>query len=253
VTERDSVPYSNPPIEEGLCQMSFATPVRWNVASPGLLFERLREEYPAEPQIQEQLQASFAAGGSQPGSANFEMNRGKQRYLYRDETLTRLLLVNEDMLSVNSLKPYEGWPHLRERITKAFDCVEGVLGRPTISAVTIRYINKIVIPSPVPIDTDRYFTLSIHTAERGHAALTSFIHRVESMLSDGRTGATSTFATLPAEAPEEPTFLLDLEFRRAFAEGVTPERALQEADELKTLENAEFESCITDKTRKLFG
>jgi uncharacterized protein (TIGR04255 family) len=244
--------YTNPPIEEGLCQFTFAVPLPWNVATPGLMFGKLSSEYEADPEEQAQLQASFELPPDAGGGANFAMNRGSSRYIYRDLSKTRLLIINSELMSVNSLKPYEGWDKLRVRVERNLGQVSELLPISGISKVSLRYINRIVVGGEGAIDTDKYFTLPIHSGEEGKAAIVSFIHRVQSALTDGRTTVTSTFATLEAPTGGH-AFLLDLEFQRNYEEPITAEVAMREADELKVMENAEFESCITDDTRKLFS
>lgn len=249
---RPGLDYPNPPIEEGLCQFTFSEPLPWNVATPGLLFEKLRGDYAADPEEQAQIQASFESTPEAAGQANFAMNRGGSRYIYRDPTRTRLLVINSELMSVNSLKPYEGWDKLRVRLERGVGQVSELVTMPRIVKVSLRYINRIVIGGDDAIDTDNYFTLPIHSGEGGKAALASFIHRVQSRFSDGRTTVTSTFATIDASMTG-PAFLLDLEFQRNYEEPITAEVAMREADELKAMENAEFETCITDETRKLFS
>jgi uncharacterized protein (TIGR04255 family) len=249
---RPGLDYPNPPIEEGLCQFTFSEPLPWNVATPGLLFNRLRSEYAADPEEQLQMQASFESTPEAAGGANFAMNRGGSRYIYRDPSRTRLLVINSELMSVNSLKPYEGWDKLKVRLERGISQVSELISIPRIAKISLRYINRIVIGGDGAIDTDNYFTIPIHSGDEGKAALASFIHRVQSRFTDGRTVVTSTFATVDA-AMGGRSFLLDLEFQRNYEEPITVEVAVREADELKAMENAEFETCITDETRKLFS
>lgn len=239
--------YPNPPIEEALVQVTFAEPLSWNVATPGLLFERLRGEYPAEPEMQEQAAVQVQAGGD--GGPALSFNRGQQRFLYRDETRTRLVLANPLTLSANSLRPYEGWPGLRSRFERAMSDVAETAGSKPVARIALRYINRITLP-PGPIDTDDYFMVTIRTADEGRAAFRAFMHRVESVLED-ETTVVSTFASTEADG-DSASFLLDLEFSRANLSIEDTAQILAVADDLKVLENAEFESCITDATRELF-
>jgi uncharacterized protein (TIGR04255 family) len=240
--------YPNPPIEEALVQVTFAEPLSWNVATPGLLFERLRGDYPTEPEMQEQAAVQVQADAG--GGPALSFNRGQQRFLYRDESRTRLVLVNPLTLSANSLRPYEGWPKLRERFERAMSDVEAVTGSKPVARIALRYINRITLP-PGPIDTDDYFKVTVRTADEGRAAFRGFIHRVESVLDD-ETVVVSTFASTEPE-DDCTSFVLDLEFSSPNLNSSEMEQVLNVADELKVLENAEFESCITDATRELFG
>jgi uncharacterized protein (TIGR04255 family) len=250
VPGQDQPHYANPPVEEGLCQVQFSAPLAWSVATPGQLFEAVRHAYPADPEAQDQLAASFQVQNASPTLA---LNRGAQRYIYKDETATRLLIASPTTLSVNSLRPYEGWSALRQRLHEAMSSLASVLPLPSISQVSLRYVNRIVVPTKAGVDTDDYFNLTVRTAEQGRASFVGFMHRVESILTDESTRVISTFATI--EAPEDQVhFLLDLEFRSSnLPETATVDDVLSVADDLKLKENAEFESCLTDKARGLFS
>jgi uncharacterized protein (TIGR04255 family) len=245
--------YPNPPITEGLVQFTFSERLPWNVATPGLLFEKLREQYPKDPDGQEQVQARFGINEPRKGEAGFSVTRGEQRFIYSDSSGTRLLVANAITASANSLKPYEGWPSLRERFVAGIHSLDEVAKIPGISTVHIRYINTIEIQGShaVPVDTDDYFTIPVRTARSGAASFEGFIQRVKSVLENG-TELVSTFATLENDEPYGFMFLLDLEVVRA-VDKLDVESALAVANELKEIENDEFESSITDKARELFS
>jgi uncharacterized protein (TIGR04255 family) len=241
--------YDNPPIEEGLCQVAFTQPLAWSVATPGRLHEALKDAYPAEPEAQDQVAASLQLPPNDVGPT-FAFNRGPQRFIYKDQSGTRLLVASSQTLSVSSLRPYEGWNKLRIRFREALETLTKVTGVQSVTQVSLRYINRILVSDP-RLDTDRYFHLRVQTAENGRASFAGFLHRVESILTDGVTRVTSTFATIDAP-PEQNAFLLDLDFRRPDLSLTDPDSILEIADDLKAKENAEFESSITDETRKLF-
>lgn len=239
--------YENPPIEEAVCQVTFAAPIPWNVAIPGLVFERLRDKYPSDPEGQRQLQAALQPGDS---GASFAVESGQERYVYRDSVGARLVILGQDNLSVNCLRPYEGWPSLRDRLEHAISRVSDVVALPPVRRVENRYLNRIVLPGP-PFNTDDYFTAEVRTANQGRASFRRFVNQVESVLDDGITVVVSTLATLAGDGEGSP-FLLDLNIYREDLQLTAPEEILATADALKVIENAEFESWITDETRRLF-
>jgi uncharacterized protein (TIGR04255 family) len=241
--------YPNPPIEEGLCQVRFAEPLTWSVATPGVLFEKLRDRYSAEPEAQEQVGATLQVGAEAP-TPTFAVNRGPQRFIYKNPEGTRLLIANPHTFSVNSLRPYEDWENLRVRFRNGLETLRSVLPIPPVTEVTLRYVNRIFIPDPAA-DTDEYFNISVRTPEEGRAFYAGFVLRVEAILTDNVTRALSTFATIDTQ-PTGHNYLLDLEFRRLNLSLTDLDEIVAVADELKLKENAEFEGSITDKTRGLF-
>ena len=231
-----------------MCQVNFAEPMTWNVATPGAIFAAISADYPVEPEAQEQVEAQFRVESDDVKAANLSLKRGSQRYLYRDASRSRVLVINAHLLSVNSLSPYEGWPALRARFTRDVGNLSGPLILPPASAVSLRYINRFVIPD-LDLNTDDYFKVPVRTAQEGNAYVGGFLNRVESLLRDNVTSVFMTFASLDA-GDSGRAFLLDLEVRR-LVQNLSWAEALEVADELKAIENREFESLITDKCREL--
>lgn len=242
--------YPNPPIVEGLVQFTFAQPIAWNVATPGRIFERIRGVYPADPDSQGQLQAVFNPRPTPDTLPDFTVSQGLQRVIFKDLTGTRLFVVNDRTFGVNSLRPYEGWENLSSRMMDAIAALKDVVDMPNISEVSVRYINQ--IPIPRGDQTEDYFTYEVRTVRSGASYVKNFLVRVESLLPDGVTSAGTTFGSVQPQAAETFPLILDIEFKRALGEGIPINEAAEVAVELKQLENSEFESVITDRTRELF-
>lgn len=242
--------YPNPPIVEGLVQFNFAQSIPWNVATPGRIFERLQDSYPADPEQQGVFQAGFGQTEGAPAAADFTVTQAGTRVIYRDSTRSKLIVINDKLLSINSVQPYEGWEKLSRRIAEAVAAVSSVVDLPLISDVSVRYINTITLPAGSP--TEKYVNYEIRTARSGSSYVNGFMQRVESAMPDGVTFAATTFASAPPPSLSEFPILLDIEFRRNLGDGQTIDEAIEVAHELKVLENAEFESVITDEARKLF-
>ncbi|MEH2362987.1 hypothetical protein [Nostoc sp.] len=54
--------YSNPPIEEAICEFRFAPGQVWNFTIPGLFYEKVRDLYTGEPQQQNLITTEFKFG-----------------------------------------------------------------------------------------------------------------------------------------------------------------------------------------------
>ena len=246
--------YRRPPIVEALCQFNFATPLKWSPVLPGMFYERIRAEYPGEPAVQQQVQANFQFPNDEAGEAQFNLGQGEQRLIYKNEAHDKLIVLSPSTVSANSLPPYEGWPSLLARFESMLGRTKDVLRGAEVSTVTVRYINRIFIPMPEPIELDQYFDLPFRAIGGEGAVTSSIFQRFESDLDRHGTNAVRTFSSVELSGDEEGggAFVLDLEFRRALATPATFEAALGITDELKIAENLEFETCITGRTRELF-
>lgn len=243
--------YPNPPITEGLVQFTFAEPIPWTVATPGQVYEAVREDYPADPEAQSMLEAAFnPQANPQADGPAFSLTPGANRVIYKDEARTRLFVLGTTTYGVNSLKPYEGWESLSARMSRGVDALGGLFTLPLISEVAVRYINLIEVQRGR--DTEDFIEFGVRTARSNSSYLLNFVLRVQSLLPDGVTTAGVTYATPPQTSPLTFPLLLDIEFKRQTPEGVTAADAQDIAHELKQLENGEFESLITDAARELF-
>lgn len=252
--EPSRVEYKNPPIVEAVCQFDFVPPLAWSPIIPGMFFERIRAEYPENPEIQQRVQANVEFGADAAGQTQFTVGHGDQRLIYKNESRDRLIVLSPSSLSANSLPPYEGWPALSARFRSMLERTREVLRGAQVGAVTVRYINRIVVPVTEEATPECWFNVPYRVVGGSSSSLDSVFQRVEVTLPDGISKGVRTFASVDLQEGDVGgrPFLLDLEFRRTLAEGTTIDDALAVATELKVLENAEFEACITDKTRELF-
>lgn len=246
--------YQRPPIVEALCQFNFSAPLKWSPVLPGIFYEGIKAEYPGEPEVQQQVQANFQFPNDAAGEAQFNLGQGEQRLIYKNEARDRLIVLSPSTVSANSLPPYEGWPSLRSRFDSMLGRTKNVLRGAEVARVSVRYINRIFIPMPEPVDLDQYFDLPFRAIGGESAITTAMFQRFESALDREGTTAIRTFSSVELDGDEEDggAFVLDLEFRRALETPTSFEDALMIADELKVAENLEFETCVTDRTRELF-
>lgn len=254
VGERNRREYSRPPIIEALCQFTFATPIAWSPILPGMLFEKIRGTYPAEPEVQQQVQANVQFPNDAAGQAQFEVGQGEQRLIYRSEDLSRLAVISPSTVSANSLAPYEGWPSLSRRLRELVDQAQDSFRHAAVASVSVRYINRVFLPLADTASVESYFNIPYRPIGGLDGKTDALLHRVESTLSDGETRGLLTFSSVePAEGERGgKAFVLDLEFLRTLTPASDFESAMRVAEELKRLENAEFEACITDRARELF-
>ncbi len=245
--------YRNPPVEEAICQLRFSQPLRWTVTTPGELYARLREFYPAEPQQQAMVQANIGVEAGQtaePNAPRFEFTSGTPRILYSNEDGTRKVGVGPDSVSVHGMRPYEGWESLHARLSQAVEILAEGREVPSIQAVGLRYINRLSIPE-TRFEVGEYLTIDIDLPSAFPANIGAFFHRVECTYDDSPIHLAFTFASL--QAPEsESEFLLDLDYTLVRTAAVPVSSALDILQNLKDREGQTFESLLKDKARELF-
>ena len=180
--------YPNPPVLEVICQVNFGEPVPWSAATPGLLYGRIRTEYPAEPKAQTAIEATIDRGEGQ-----FQVGRGAQRIVYSNDAQNRRLVANETCLSVNALPPYEHWPSLAKRFREALDIYRVEIAEFVPASVSLRYINRILIPGD-SVETTYYFNVPVVTTHQLGARVHGFLSRSQSISPETSIATTVTFA-----------------------------------------------------------
>ncbi|MFN6540064.1 MAG: TIGR04255 family protein [Nostoc sp. EkiNYC01] len=248
MTRRD---YLNPPIEEAVCEFRFAPSTAWNLTVPGLFYEKIRDFYPGEPRQQNLIAAEIIAG-KMPANPEVTTRTSVTKLLFSSVDAKRLVGVGSDLLSVHSLRPYEGWEDFNKRIDQAFQAYLEVAKPLGVTRIALRYINRIVIPSVESVKLNDYFTAYPQIPDGVPSNMSGFVTRTESIYDDIPVRLVIILAD--AEAPEgQLEFMLDLDISQDWAE--TPlslEEALSNLNELKQREGQVFENLITDRTRGLF-
>lgn len=246
--------YEDPPVVEAIARFAWSEPTTWNVTTPGLLFDRVREFYPEEPQVKSVMQADFRPGAEDGAEgANFQFMAGPQRMIYGSEGGSRQLTVGPQDISVHGMPPYEGWEALEGRLFRdleAVDPVLDVLGR-TVATMGLRYVNRIVVPRP-SFSFEEYLTVSIGFPPEFPTEITAFLDRAELRYPNEPVRLHFTWASIEAE-PGSSAFIIDLDLYRDAEEPVRLEEARSGLADLKLKEGRAFESLLQDSVRELFN
>jgi uncharacterized protein (TIGR04255 family) len=151
--------YGNAPIEEALVEFRFAPGQgqEWDPTLPGKLHDHadIKNSYPGKPRRQKIFQAALQAEAGQPPGFAVQESFGRVQ-LVDASPPTRLVSVGPDVLSVNTLRPYDGWESFRPRVSAAVRAYAEISGVAEVNRVGVRYINKIVLPG-TSLELGQYF------------------------------------------------------------------------------------------------
>ncbi len=246
--------YSNPPIEEAICEFHFHPSQEWNLTVPGKLHAKLDDEYSGKPQ--EQRGVEVVLEPRKDGHASLKYGEGLARVQLVTKDGKRKVGVGQDVLSVHMLRPYNspsgspygGWDEFKSRIRKAFDHYWDITRPKGVSGISVRYINKIVIPRTVA-KVESYLKCALPDVSGLPDRVNSFMSRVDYAYEDGIRLVLSQ-GSIDASA-DRIEFLLDLEVVWENSELVARNEALKMVNELRDREREAFEDVITDETRDL--
>ena len=247
--------YSNPPIEEALCEFRFGPGQEWDLTIPGKLQAEFGDEYTGKSRQQRVVELGLESQEGRPPNVRYGEGLARVQLLSKDGT--RLVGVGPDVLSIHMLRPYQaedsstctGWEEFRTRIAAALDGYFRVAEPVGVSRIGIRYINKIVVPKKT-VRVEHYLRCALPDVKGLPDRMNSFVSRVDYAYEDG---VRLVLSQASIEAPSTHVgFLLDLDVIWEHNEPATRDSALIKVDDLRDRERVAFEAVITDMTRGLF-
>jgi uncharacterized protein (TIGR04255 family) len=236
--------YKNPPIVEALCEFTFTPTGAWDLTLPTQMHQHIRQDYDGEPR-----QANVQIVTTSPEN-NSTTIQNDLRVQFPTKDGTRLVNAGRNTLSINVLKPYEGWTQFRPRIERALRAYLNVAGQKNVTRVGVRYLNRIVVGHPGANSAD-YFEFNLSQESALGAKLTNFWKRSEYVTED-QTKILITHATIAPSVPGNTEFLLDIDTIMDRRPLETFEDILTVMETLHTTEGHAFEAIITEKARELF-
>ena len=131
--------YPSPTIQEALCEIRFpADPLQFP-SQFALVWDRLREEF---AQLETHMDVFL------PSTTNGILSGpllSQPRFLLRHARRSFLLQFTPGAFTLNTLAPYLGWQTMREDIEATWQSVQEVLATPTVTNITVRYINHVAL------------------------------------------------------------------------------------------------------------
>lgn len=239
--------YSNPPIVEALCEFQFVPGQLWDMTIPGLIYEKISGRFPVKQQ-----QMGFGLG-FQPKEGGIEQKvEMSQRMQFFREDKTALVQISSDLLTVNHLKPYPTWKTFKPLILENLDTYQTVAKPKGFRRIGLRYINRIEFDKET-IELSDYFNYYPFIPEALPQAHDTFDVRVEIPYEEGRDRLLLTLASIISTKPGTIALILDLDYIMGIPEKVSIDEAPEWIEKAHGAIEADFEACITDKCRALFG
>lgn len=155
-----SIKYSNPPIQEVVCELVFGENTEWDPTIYGRLFERLQERFPKRKRKIEQTisvqkgEKGFSHKIHTPENAIFETEDGK-----------KAVEIGDKRISFHQLSPYPTWEELKPLITEIYSKLYDLTQIEDFKQQRLTYDNIIEIPE-VHFNIEDYFDFYPFLGER---------------------------------------------------------------------------------------
>lgn len=144
--------YKNPPVVEVVAELRFKPVTPWDLVFPGLVWEKLRHEFPKRRQLNVFGQLPFG----QPPHGVDKAAAGQIQFQLVSETRTQFIREDEsaliqfapNFLAINHLRPYTDWetsfvPILRSGLA----AYQEIVGEQPAMGLTLQYVNNLQIPT----------------------------------------------------------------------------------------------------------
>ena len=222
LTDNTHPSYPSPTIQEALCEIRFpADPLQFpSQFAP--IWDRLREEF---AQLETHVDVFF------PSATNAILSGpllSQPRFLLRHAHRSFLLQFTPGAFTLNTLAPYLGWQTMREDIGAAWQSVQEVLATPTVTNITVRYINHVPLP---PDDPQGWLVGGDYVPQAVVSAMPPFQSRIQTGTG---TGNTTTLAIGHAGTPHGADFAMVVDIERSSSGDflAEPARVMDQADAL---------------------
>lgn len=239
--------YSDPPVIEAVCEFRLTPDSKWDLTIPGLIYEKLHEEFPhKEQRLVQEMQIIQSARGIQQ-----QIHPPNERIQFLTEDRKTFVQVGPHLLAVNCLKPYPTWDRFQPRIERAFNALTEVVDIKGLQRIGLRYVNLIEIVGQT-VELSDYFEFRPFLGQELPQNMEDFIFGCIFPFADGRD---SCRVLLTAAVPEKPTsnaFILDLDYFLAQPQAISVDQALSWVEQAHQRIEELFEECITEQLRESF-
>ncbi|MCH8295382.1 TIGR04255 family protein [Candidatus Poribacteria bacterium] len=238
--------YKSPPIIEAFCEFVFSSDSPWDLTIPGLIYEKIRKNFPKRQQIRLPIIdiVGNASGINRLGVSTPE----RIRFLREDETA--IIQVAQHLLVINHLTPYSSWKAFLPLIQKGFDTYWEVVEPKGIDKIRLSYINQIEFQPPVELED--YFYFYPFVGQSLPQDFNSFITGIENEYETDFSSLSVRLGSTISRIPDKVSMTLNLEYTLRKPGAVERDGVFEWLQVAHDRIEKTFEGCITDKLRKKF-
>ncbi|PMQ01057.1 MAG: hypothetical protein CBR30_07760 [Dictyoglomus sp. NZ13-RE01] len=238
--------YKNPPVVEALCEFEFIPDREWDMTIPGLVYEKVRKEFPEKTQ---DMGIGIQLKPSEKGIEQIiEPTPPRLKFIKTDKTA--LIQIAPHIFVINQLKPYPNWEIFKKMILDNFNVYKEIANPKGLKRIGLRYINNFKFSNSIELsDYFRYYPLIPEGLPKTYS---TFLTRVEFPYEEGNENLILSFATVIPEKKEALSLVLDIDYAMITPEYISFDKLpiwLDKAHE--RIEHA-FEESITQKLRETF-
>jgi uncharacterized protein (TIGR04255 family) len=240
--------YSQAPLQEAICEFHFDPSSPWDMAIPGLFYEKVKGEFPLRKPVRSVESSDAHVAHEIKHQVNFI-----DRLQCWSEDEKAILQVGNHFVAANHLSPYGGWPKFQPMILKALNAYADAAGSSSIQRVVIRYIDRIAIPITEEIKINEWFAFYTQGPNLPvkPGDLTAFMLGQQYLCENQRDLLAIDLATSGIEDGHS-IFMLNTQYMLLKPEALELEAVSAWLDLAHGRLHDAFEGCLTDRLRTIF-
>ncbi len=244
--------YKKSPITEAVCEFRFDASSPWDMAIPGLIYEKVKNQFPKR----EQLKRIDVKVLAVIDSFSREVTAVDQiRFLHEDGNT--FLAVSPHVLSAHILKPYSSWTNFLPLIKLGFDAYCQISAPKGFNRIGLRYINKIEFAenetgSDNKVGLENYFEFRPYLGQGLNQDYHSFSLNTEQKFEDMRDNLKILLRKEKTKMPNQISIILDFDYSLLQPDQVSSDDVFDWVEEAHLRIYDTFEACIMEKLRKKF-
>jgi len=233
--------YKNPPVKEVVCEIRFNRIENWDATVPGLMYERLKKEFPKKEQVKS-LEAEL--GNSPVGfQHNIKLTESLQIKTDKEDALVN---ISPHRLLISHLSTYTNWEHFLKLIDMTLNVYNEINNPKDIERIGLRYINEIPF-SNEKCELKDYFNFYPYLGSDLPQDYSSFISGIQISF-DKRMNNLKLQMT-----NNGPSIILDLDYFVTDSKYISLDNIFPWLDKAHNRIITTFEGSINDNLRAIFG
>lgn len=238
--------YEKDSIIEAVCQFKFISADDWDLTIPGLIYDKIKGEYPDKQQVKTP-ELEFSSGNL---SIKQVISSSITQMRFMNNQKNSLIQIGLNMISINQLKPYSKWEDYKIKIKQALDIYLNVTNPESIKSIGLRYINRIE-PKLEKLEIEDYILAVPKVPDQLPQNYRNWVQRVEIPYNDGRDILIIQTGLAPSDVANKIALLLDLDY--IINSKIEFDHTMDWVEQAHNNVEEAFEACITDNTRKLLN
>ncbi|AKI96739.1 hypothetical protein IX53_01660 [Kosmotoga pacifica] len=242
--------YVNPPVVEVVCEFKVSEKKAWDLAVPGLLYNKIKDLFP------KRQQSNVPVLEIRKVPDGIEHRTGVEQFTeFSSDSHNIRIRISQTSLAILEQGKYSGWENIKScinRVLEEFLKIEDI-NIDFFERIGLRYINIINIPKMSEYDLKEYFTFRpLWDNNKLPSSIKGFIVGSVFNYENNRDSCKIELTTIPGQKENHISFKFDLDYYTGSPNSVEVTNAKEWVEcAHKNIEEA-FEACITDELRNLW-